>query len=69
MICKDPDFGEACLQSNDGDTLSYHVEFLGKKHCHGWIRAPMVTKYMTDNESDEVSPRLPADVQGRKTKV
>ena len=66
IICKDPDLCESSIQSVDGDTLSYHVEFLGKKHCHSFVRAPLVTTYVKNAQLCELSPKLASDF---KTKV
>ena len=66
IICKDPDLCESSIQSVDGDTLSYHVEFLGKKHCHCFVRAPLVTAYVQNAQLCELSPKSPSDF---KTKI
>ncbi|KAL5006256.1 hypothetical protein ScPMuIL_015062 [Solemya velum] len=51
VVTKDPDKDCHCVQDQDGDVLSYHVEFLGKTHSHSWITANHVVAYGKKEET------------------
>lgn len=41
----DPQYHYHYEVDKDGDPYRYHVEYLGKNHCHAWIPAVRVTLY------------------------
>ncbi|XP_033762626.1 uncharacterized protein LOC117344085 [Pecten maximus] len=45
LITKDPACSMSCEWDNRGEPQVYHVEYLGTKHSHGWIRADKLTRY------------------------
>ena len=44
-MTKDPILGDTFDTDKDGDPCSYHVEYLGCKHTHGWIRSSQLSLY------------------------
>ncbi len=64
IICPDPEYGVSAFKTVDGDTLSYHVEFLGTKHSHGLVKTAQVTPYRADTTTArETAPQLPPDLR------
>ncbi|XP_021376338.1 uncharacterized protein LOC110465085 isoform X2 [Mizuhopecten yessoensis] len=45
LVTMDPACGLSCEWDIDGEPQVYHVEYLGTKHSHGWIRADKLTLY------------------------
>ncbi|XP_069110529.1 zinc finger CW-type PWWP domain protein 1-like isoform X2 [Argopecten irradians] len=45
LVKRDPACGMSCEWDSEGEPQVYHVEFLGTKHSHGWIKADKLTRY------------------------
>ncbi|XP_065928846.1 uncharacterized protein [Magallana gigas] len=45
LVTVDPQYHYHYEVDRDGDPYRYHVEYLGKNHCHAWIPAMRVTLY------------------------
>nr|XP_022309065.1 uncharacterized protein LOC111114852 [Crassostrea virginica] len=66
LVTLDPDYHYHYEVDRDGDPYRYHVEYLGKPHCHAWIPAPRVTLY---GHKEEVHPEEESQNAPRKGKM
>ncbi|KAL3831432.1 hypothetical protein ACJMK2_023183 [Sinanodonta woodiana] len=57
VVTRDPVDGSHFTVDLDGDPLSYHVEYLGEQHTHGWIRSAHVEPYGHRDKSTLQEPR------------
>ena len=58
IVCKDPVLPHHVWCDVDGDPLSYHVEYLGDTHSHGWVDNRFILLYgekSTDTEQENKS--------------
>ncbi|KAK3588102.1 hypothetical protein CHS0354_012160 [Potamilus streckersoni] len=66
VVTRDPVDGSHFTVDLDGDPLSYHVEYLGEQHTHGWIRSAHVELYGHRDKSTLQEPRRKKESRYRR---
>ncbi|CAH1789974.1 unnamed protein product [Owenia fusiformis] len=67
IVTRDPVGGAHVFSDTDGEPLSYHVEYLGKKHTHGWVQNQHVELY-GEASKPQSSTTCTSSKKRRKTK-
>ncbi|XP_052090825.1 uncharacterized protein LOC127727750, partial [Mytilus californianus] len=69
IVTKDP-ITEYCMDVDfEGNPTHYHIEYLGKNHCHAWIAATNITLYGHKEEESPDKSKIKIKKKGRKKKT